>query len=294
MSKINISGIYAIRNKINGKLYIGSSNSVHYRWKQQHRPRLCNNTHYNKHLQHAWNKYGENAFELQIIEECAESLLAGREGYWIEHHKSWDRQHGYNLNRIVDNKVILSEETKEAMKRNMIKEWEIIKENNYQGKDLGFIEFKLTPEKKEEITKLRAEGLAWEEIFKTIGISRTQFYRAMKINDGQYGGNSKKRATYKTMTPEIKKKAIELREQGKTWKEIGEELGVARTTFYRHKMEVDHRNMVRKAVTEADTLQAKLLHQEGKSWRAINKQLGFSNTTLQRYFNENKKTQKQK
>ena len=54
------SGIYQIRNKINGKIYIGSSadkKGILQRWKQ-HVKDLKNNIHHNKHLQTAW-KYAE-------------------------------------------------------------------------------------------------------------------------------------------------------------------------------------------------------------------------------------------
>jgi group I intron endonuclease len=61
------SGIYKIINKINGKYYLGSTKNFKNRWKR-HIKALKNNTHINKHLQNAWNKYGENSFEFTIIE----------------------------------------------------------------------------------------------------------------------------------------------------------------------------------------------------------------------------------
>lgn len=118
------SGIYVIQNKANGKLYVGSSVSVRYRWRQQHRTELRRGIHYNSHLQRAWNKYGEANFEFIILEECSEDLLVEREGYWIEHHKSWDRDHGYNLNRYVDGRMILSEETRQLMSEATKQSWQ--------------------------------------------------------------------------------------------------------------------------------------------------------------------------
>lgn len=60
--------IYKILNKINGKFYIGSTNNAKRRW-NQHRTELNKNIHCNKHLQNAWNKYGENNFDFIILEK---------------------------------------------------------------------------------------------------------------------------------------------------------------------------------------------------------------------------------
>ena len=62
-----ISGIYAITNRINGHQYIGSSNNIERRWRFDHRRELRKNIHENKHLQRAWNLYGEENFILEIL-----------------------------------------------------------------------------------------------------------------------------------------------------------------------------------------------------------------------------------
>lgn len=61
------SGIYQIVNSINGKVYVGSTIQLAVRW-ASHRTELCKGTHRNEHLQHAWNKYGEDAFGFSVIE----------------------------------------------------------------------------------------------------------------------------------------------------------------------------------------------------------------------------------
>lgn len=61
------SGIYKIQNHISNKCYIGSSVDIYYRMKD-HRQTLEKNKHCNIKLQRAWNKYGENAFEFEVIE----------------------------------------------------------------------------------------------------------------------------------------------------------------------------------------------------------------------------------
>ena len=56
-------GIYMIRNKVNGKMYIGQAIEMEgVRWKT-HRRELKGDYHENKHLQNAWNKYGQDNFE---------------------------------------------------------------------------------------------------------------------------------------------------------------------------------------------------------------------------------------
>lgn len=61
------SGIYAIVNTVNGKRYIGSSIDIPQRW-MQHRKLLRRGKHHSAHLQSAWNKYGEHAFQFVVVE----------------------------------------------------------------------------------------------------------------------------------------------------------------------------------------------------------------------------------
>ena len=65
-------GIYQIRNLRNGKRYVGSSQDVESRWKG-HRWNLRKGTHQNRHLQAAWNKYGECRFVFEILEKASEA-----------------------------------------------------------------------------------------------------------------------------------------------------------------------------------------------------------------------------
>lgn len=63
-------GIYGIRNKINGKIYIGQTMmSFGDRW-DCHKAQLRGGYHENPHLQNSWNKYGEENFEFIIVYDC--------------------------------------------------------------------------------------------------------------------------------------------------------------------------------------------------------------------------------
>lgn len=78
-----ISGIYKITNIINNKIYVGQSIDIYDRWKQ-HINKLKNNKHVNKYLQRSFNKYGENNFNFEVIEECNSDLLNEKEQYHMD------------------------------------------------------------------------------------------------------------------------------------------------------------------------------------------------------------------
>ncbi len=90
-------GIYKIENKVNGKIYIGSSKNIENRWKK-HKYDLRSNNHHSEHMQNAWNKYGKENFIFKIIEEIRdENILIEREQYWINALKSYNIDIGYNI-----------------------------------------------------------------------------------------------------------------------------------------------------------------------------------------------------
>lgn len=88
------SGIYKFVNTINGKVYVGCSNHLLYRYRQ-HVIALRSQTHVNCYLQAAFNLYGEDAFEWNIIEICPVDQLHTREKHWIRYYSSFGN--GYNL-----------------------------------------------------------------------------------------------------------------------------------------------------------------------------------------------------
>lgn len=79
----SISGIYQIRNTVNGNVYIGSAVNIGKRW-SEHKKDLGNNIHHNRHLQSAWNKYGADCFEFTVIETCFVFALIFREQHYLD------------------------------------------------------------------------------------------------------------------------------------------------------------------------------------------------------------------
>jgi group I intron endonuclease len=67
------SGIYVIRNKINGNIYIGSTSNFSKR-RSRHFRYLQKNCHENRHLQNAFNKYGELSFEFIVVKRTKNLL----------------------------------------------------------------------------------------------------------------------------------------------------------------------------------------------------------------------------
>lgn len=105
------SGIYQIRNKSNGKRYIGSAIRFDKRWRE-HRRDLRNGRHHSVALQRAWNKYGEYLFVFEVIELCSKEDLLKFEQKHIE--LSGD----YNICRVAGSSLGIrhSEESRKRMK----------------------------------------------------------------------------------------------------------------------------------------------------------------------------------
>lgn len=90
------SGIYQIRCKANGKIYIGSAVHIPARW-HQHRHTLRQGKHRNRHLQGSWNKYGEDAFEFTVLAYVEPADLLRTEQEWIDKTRCADQKVGFNL-----------------------------------------------------------------------------------------------------------------------------------------------------------------------------------------------------
>jgi group I intron endonuclease len=117
-------GIYSITNKINGKRYIGRSENIKRRW-GEHKYDLKHNKHRSNHLQYAWNKYGKENFIFEkICEVWDPENLVKIEQTFIDLYKSYDKRFGYNNERYVKGRKIVSEETKKKLSENNTRFWQ--------------------------------------------------------------------------------------------------------------------------------------------------------------------------
>lgn len=115
-SRYNKMGIYRITNTVNGKSYIGKTGmNFGDRW-DSHRSLLNSGKHDNRHLQHAWDKYGADAFEFAAVEEVDDvSMLNDLETRYIADYRS--RGMCYNIHDGGDGGVNLGKHLSADTKR---------------------------------------------------------------------------------------------------------------------------------------------------------------------------------
>jgi group I intron endonuclease len=81
------TAIYAIVNNVTRDMYVGSAVAVNRRW-NAHRNLLFKQCHYNTRLQRAYNKYGANTFDWEIIQFVDDKTnLISREQFWMDFFK---------------------------------------------------------------------------------------------------------------------------------------------------------------------------------------------------------------
>lgn len=246
-------GIYAIICNANGKIYIGSTNDLPRR-KQKHFSLLRNNKHSNPLLQNAYNKYGEQAFEFRVIENCKEGKLLEREQYYIYYYNACNKLSGFNLSVRADKPVLTKEGRESTIQHN--RKYKHLLPEFIRLHKLGYSTLKIArllkvgngnqtiveryliragykvdncKERKEAVYKeivskwqyLRNEsGLSLKKISKLYKVGYKRLVKYLKENYPELYNPENK---YKDMIPEW----IELRKQGKTFKAIAEQYGIS-------------------------------------------------------------------
>lgn len=127
------AGVYMIRNILNGKSYIGSSDSLKRRL-TNHLSHLKCNRHANHHLQSAYNKYGQKSFVFCILEQC-EPIL---ETVLMLEQKYLDLKPEYNNAQIAGSNLgyTHSQETRNKMSQSRTgKPKPLVYEKNYKSPD---------------------------------------------------------------------------------------------------------------------------------------------------------------
>lgn len=90
-----LSGVYKILNKVNGKIYIGSSINLNKR-ELYHLWELRIKNHSNEYLQRSFIKYGKDSFSFEIIDHCIPEKCIDREQFYI----NWYLKNGFDLYNI--------------------------------------------------------------------------------------------------------------------------------------------------------------------------------------------------
>lgn len=103
-----VGGVFAIKNRQNNKLFLGSSLNLHGPWNRV-KSELTFGCHSNRELQEDWKRYGESEFAFEILETLKPELerpvekehgLKALEEKWISFHLSPGHQN-YNTNHKI-------------------------------------------------------------------------------------------------------------------------------------------------------------------------------------------------
>lgn len=111
-----ICGIYCFINKYNGKRYIGQSADIERRI-LDHKRYLARGKDNCTLLQNAYNKYGKDSFDLEILTECETSQLDEFEKYYISIFNTTDRKFGYNLSSGGSDGLLGHKKSEETRRR---------------------------------------------------------------------------------------------------------------------------------------------------------------------------------
>ena len=106
-------GIYGLRNKTNGKWYVGQSLDIYSRW-DEYKVLRCKSQ---RKLFNALKKYGFEGFECKVLELCEATHLNPKEDCWMDCYDSIED--GYNI-RQAGSRGKQSEETKRLMSMSAI------------------------------------------------------------------------------------------------------------------------------------------------------------------------------
>lgn len=171
MDKIAMTdtGIYLIKNKVNGKVYVGSAaQSFSRRW-SKHKTDLGKEMHHSTHLQSACDKYGIENFEFEMVEKVEDlNIILEREQFYIDSYESYKREKGYNMNPKAGSSlgVKRSEETKEKVRKARAKQLIIHSEETKRKIGLAHKGKTVTEETKKKLSdslKGRTTGPCSEE-----------------------------------------------------------------------------------------------------------------------------------
>lgn len=167
IGRLKHPGIYAIKNVLNDKCYIGSTIDL-YRRRCEHISQLRNNKHKNRHLQFSWNKNGEDVFVFEVLEVIDDyDQLQTTEQRYLD-----DCVNKYNIREIAESNrgMKLSPRTEEQRKR--MSEQRKGKTSSFKGKK--HTEESLRKNRESHTGKKQSQETIDKRVAKNTGKKRTK------------------------------------------------------------------------------------------------------------------------
>lgn len=127
------SGIYKITNIVNGNFYIGSSSNIRKR-KEKHFRYLRRGCHENKHLQNAFNKYGETSFAFEIIKYVDQINLLKEEQMLLDEH--FNKPYLYNICPTAGSPAVKGRHKSEEHRKKLAESVKQFYQNNPEHKEI--------------------------------------------------------------------------------------------------------------------------------------------------------------
>lgn len=111
-----ITGVYLIRHRESGRVYVGSARHIPTRW-SIHKRQLRNGVHHNPFLQRTWAIYGEEGFDWEIVERVEDvAKLIFAEQKWMDAYCACDSGTGFNAAKFAGDVPMRGRKHSEATK----------------------------------------------------------------------------------------------------------------------------------------------------------------------------------
>jgi group I intron endonuclease len=132
------SGIYAIINRVNNKIYIGKTKNFYQRYHQYlYGIKSKKTKHVNSYLLNSILKHKSENFRFEIIEILNLNKINSfneKELYWMDYYNTCCRLKGYNLRRDSSSGMIVHKETSLKISNRLKKEWSDGLRSNHSNK----------------------------------------------------------------------------------------------------------------------------------------------------------------
>lgn len=250
-------GIYRIVNTINGKVYIGQTRDRFIERYWNHKWKLKNGIHDNKHLQKAFDKYGSDVFEFEIVEVVSDiDKLNNLERHYISEYmnknKSYNIQFGgqdapmKNIRMSDETKKKISEKNKIALKGKTQSDITKAKKSKKMMGKTQWDKCKISYQEAKFIKECLLSGTRPIDISETYGIDykiinniySKNTYKSVYVEGWEDFYNNKPKlrnmrdGKLKKLSREDVGKIERLIKLGKTKTSIAKQMGVSRNTLY--------------------------------------------------------------